>query len=81
MADLTTIKVSKPLRERISAAAAQRQQSVQSFMEHVIDEHERSQRMAAVAAAMNGADAETLSAWRSEAAEWAALESDTEDGQ
>ena len=78
MADVTTIKVSKPLRDRISAAAAQRDQTVQSFMEQVMDEHDRHERLAAVAAAMRDADEETLSAWRAETADWAAVDTDAE---
>lgn len=79
--DVTTIKVSKPLRDRISAAAAQRQQTVQSFMEHVMDEHDRHERLTAVAAAMSAADDDTLRAWRAETAEWAAVEADDEDSK
>lgn len=74
MADLTTIKVSKPLRERISAAAAQQDATVQKFLEQVMDEHERHQRIAAVAAAIRNADESALSAWRAETAEWATVD-------
>lgn len=81
MADVTTIKVSKPLRDRISAAAAQRDQTVQNFMEQVMDEHDRRERLAAVAAAISGADDGTLSAWRSETAAWAAVDADVEGPQ
>ena len=81
MADVTTIKVSKPLRDRISAAAAQRAQTVQNFMEQVMDEHDRYERLAAVAAAMSGADAETLNDWRSETADWAAVDADGDAAQ
>lgn len=78
MADLTTIKVTKPLRERISAAAAQEDATVQKFLEHVMDEHDRHKRIAAVAAAIRGADEGTLSAWRAETADWASVDADTE---
>lgn len=78
MADLTTIKVSKPLRERISAAAAQEDATVQRFLEQVMDEHERHKRLAAVAAAIRGADAAGLSTWRAETAEWATVDVDPE---
>ncbi|GJF12913.1 hypothetical protein NGTWS0302_09800 [Mycolicibacterium cyprinidarum] len=74
MADVTTIKVTKGLRDRISAAAARRDQTVQSFIEDVMDDHDRHRRLAAVAAAIGGADEETLSAWRGETAAWAALD-------
>jgi predicted transcriptional regulator len=81
MADVTTIKVSKPLRDRISAAAARRHQTVQSFMEQVMDEHDRHARLAAVAAAIGAADDETLSGWRSETADWTAVDADVEGAQ
>lgn len=74
MADLTTIKVSKPLRERISAAAAEEDATVQGFLEQVMDEHERHKRLAAVAAAIRGTSAADLSTWRSETAEWAVVD-------
>jgi hypothetical protein len=76
MADLTTIKVSKPLRERISAAAAQEDATVQRFLEKVMDERERHQRLAAVAAAIQDANAPALSTWRAETAEWATVDVD-----
>ncbi|MBU8813370.1 MULTISPECIES: hypothetical protein [Mycolicibacterium] len=78
MADLTTIKVSKPLRERISAAAGQEDATVQKFLEQLMDEHDRHKRMAAVAEAIRGADEPALSVWRAETAEWAAVDIDTE---
>jgi hypothetical protein len=81
MAEATTIKVTKPLRDRITAAAAQRRQTVQSFMEHVMDEHDRNQRLAAVAAAMSSADQETLASWHAEAETWAALDNDIDRAQ
>ena len=76
MPDVTTIKVTKPLRDRITAAAAERHQTVQSFMEHVMDEHDRHQRLAAVAAAMGRADTEALGTWRAETQSWEALDTD-----
>lgn len=76
MADVTTIKVTKPLRDRITAAAAERHQTVQSFMEQVMDEHDRDQRLDAVATAMSSADEDTLRGWRAEADSWAAVDSD-----
>lgn len=78
MADLTTIKVSKPLRERISAAAGQEDATVQTFLEQLMDEHDRHKRMAAVAEAIRRADEPALSTWRAETAEWAAVDIDTE---
>lgn len=81
MADSTTIKVSKSLRERISAAAAQEDATVQKFLEQVMDERDRRERMAAVAAAMRNASPNDLSSWRTETAEWAAVDVDTEEEQ
>ena len=78
MADLTTIKVSKPLRERISAAAAQEDATVQKFLEQVMDEHERHKRIAAVAVAIRGTGAPALSTWRAETAEWAAVDAEVD---
>lgn len=78
MADLTTIKVSKPLRERISAAAGQEDATVQTFLEQLMDEHDRHKRLAAVAEAIRGADPVGLSTWRAETAEWATVDVDTE---
>lgn len=78
MADLTTIKVSKPLRERISAAAGQEDATVQRFLEQLMDEHDHQKRIAAVAAAIRNADEPTLSTWRAETAEWATVDIDTE---
>jgi hypothetical protein len=75
-ADLTTIKVTKRLRDRISAGAAERQETVQKFIEGVLEDYERRNRLAAVAAAMAIADDETLDKWRSEADLWARADGD-----
>ncbi|WP_396932166.1 hypothetical protein [Mycolicibacterium sp.] len=78
--DLTTIKVTKPLRERISTAAAQEHATVQNFLERVMDEHDRQRRLASVAAAFRGADEATLMSWRAETDQWAATDADAEAG-
>ncbi|ORJ52729.1 hypothetical protein B5M45_30570 [Mycobacterium simiae] len=75
-ADVTTIKVTKPLRDRITAATAQRHQTLQSFVEHVMDEHDRSRRLAAFATALSSADEDSLRGWRDEADSWSAPDSD-----
>ena len=54
--DLTTIKVSKTLRDRISAGASERRQTVQKFIEGVLEDYERRGRLSAVAAAKATAD-------------------------
>jgi hypothetical protein len=80
-ADVTTIKVSKRLRDRITAGATQQHQPVQGFLERVLDDYDRHQRLAAVAAAMNSAEEGTLRAWRTESDSWAALDSDIDGAQ
>jgi hypothetical protein len=79
MADITTIKVSKPLRDRINAAAAHREQTVQGFMEQMMDELDRRERLTAVATAIGSANDETLGAWRLETADWASVDIDMTD--
>jgi hypothetical protein len=78
--DITTIKVSKGLRDRISAGAAQQHQTVQRFIENVLEDHERRRRLAAVAEAMGNADERTLDDWRAETDVWEAAEADTGPG-
>lgn len=74
--DVTTIKVSRTLRDRISAGAAERNQTVQKFMEGVLEDYERTRRLSAVAIAMGAADDDTLAQWRAESADWAGADSD-----
>jgi hypothetical protein len=81
MADITTIKITKPLRDRITAAAAKQDQTVQSFIERVMDEHDRRDRLAAVADAIGRADEPTLRGWREETQSWAELDNDFDGGQ
>jgi len=80
-ADVTTIKVTKTLRDRITARAVERDQTVQGFMEKVLDNYDRTQRLAAVATAMNTADEETLTDWRAETNGWATLDHDLDGAQ
>ena len=75
-ADMTTIKVTKMLRDRISAGAAERHETVQRFIEGVLEDYERRSRLAAVAAAMASADDDSLDEWRAEADLWARADSD-----
>ncbi|MGI9164537.1 MAG: hypothetical protein ACR2JI_16690 [Mycobacterium sp.] len=74
--DLTTIKVSKMLRDRISAGASERRQTVQRFIEDVLADYERRGRLSAVAAAIGSADEATLADWRDESDAWAGADSD-----
>jgi predicted transcriptional regulator len=73
---MTTIKVSKNLRERISANAAELHQTVHAFLEKMLDDHERCRRLAQVAAAYSEADAEKIESWRTETREWEAIDSE-----
>lgn len=74
--DLTTIKVSRTLRDRISAGASERHQTVQKFIEGVLEDYERRGRLSAVAAAIATADDATLAEWRDESDAWAGTDSD-----
>jgi predicted transcriptional regulator len=74
--DLTTIKVSKTLRDRISAGASERHQTVQKFIEGVLEDYERRGRLASVVTAMATADDATLADWRDESDAWAGAEND-----
>jgi hypothetical protein len=48
MTDVTTIKVSKPLRLRIAGDAASEGVSAAAFLERLVDRYEREQRLLAV---------------------------------
>ncbi|OHV04560.1 hypothetical protein [Mycobacterium talmoniae] len=76
MADVTTIKVSKALRDRIAAGAAQEGLTAHAFLQTLIETHERNQRLAAVAAAYRDSSAEDLDSWREETDDWAAVDVD-----
>ena len=79
--DLTTIKVSRTLRDRISAGASERHQTVQKFIEGVLEDYERRGRLSAVAAAIATADDATLAEWRDESDAWAGTDSDLDGAQ
>ena len=74
--EITTIKVSKALRDRISTGAAEQHQTVQKFIEHVLEDYERHRRLSAVATALATADAATLDEWRTESDTWASADRD-----
>lgn len=76
--DVTTIKVTRKLRDRISAGAAEQHQTVQRFIESALENYDRNRRLAAVAAAMADADEETLQHWRAETESWDAADGDIE---
>jgi hypothetical protein len=76
VADVTTIKVPKALRDRIAAHAADEGLTAQSFLQSLIDAHERNKRLAAVAAAYLESSDEDLESWREETEDWAAVDAD-----
>lgn len=77
MTDLTTIKVSKRLRQRIAGDAAHEGLSAAAFLECLIDRYDREQRLAAVGMAYRaGIDKE----YRVEAGTWDEAAGDGLDG-
>jgi predicted transcriptional regulator len=74
--NITTMKVSKALRERISSAAASQGQTAQQFLEQVLNERDRRNRFAAVAEAMAEADPGVVDGWRAETELWESAEAD-----
>jgi hypothetical protein len=75
MAEVTTIKVTKALRDRIASEAAREGVTAQSFIARLVETHERIRRLEAVGAAYRSDD-ESLASWREETAEWAAMDAD-----
>lgn len=75
---MTTIKVTKTLRDRITAGAARRDQTVQRLIESVLDTYDRERRSAAVSAAMKTASADELRQWRDDTDSWATIDNETE---
>ncbi|MGI8697136.1 MAG: toxin-antitoxin system protein [Mycobacteriales bacterium] len=69
---MTTIKVPKSLRERLSRDAAHEGLTAASFIEKLVDEHDREDRFDAVRRAYATTDA----AYADETAEWDSLASD-----
>ncbi|KPN48318.1 hypothetical protein [Mycobacterium intracellulare] len=80
MADTTTIKVTKVLRDRIANEAALEGVTAQRFLARLLEVHERTKRFEAVAAAYREADDEALQSWREETDEWATTAADGLDG-
>jgi hypothetical protein len=72
----TTIKVSRPLRERIATAAKAESATINAFLDGLMAEYERDRRMAAAAAAMRGASPEVLAEYRRESRAWDAADAD-----
>jgi hypothetical protein len=76
MADVTTIKVPKALRDRIAADAADEGLTAQAFLQSLIERHERNKRLAAVAAAYRESSDEDVESWREETEDWAVVDWD-----
>jgi len=71
-AEATTIKVSKPLRDRLAQQAAREGRTAAGLIADLLDERERVARFRAVARAHAGAD----EAYREEAEAWDVLNAD-----
>jgi hypothetical protein len=54
MTDVTTIKVSKPLRQRIAGDAATEGVTTAVFLERLVDRYERERRLSAVGRVYSG---------------------------
>jgi hypothetical protein len=76
-AEMTTIKIPKPLRERISRDAARSGMTAASYLARLVGEQERRDRFAAVRAAYAGEDDASYAA---ETAVWDATSADGLDG-
>ena len=67
MSDVTTIKVPRALRDRVSKAASQRGVSAASLVDELLNRYEREQRLTAVGNAYKTVEAETcvgeMEAW------------------
>ncbi|MDP4015262.1 MAG: hypothetical protein Q8P38_11675 [Candidatus Nanopelagicales bacterium] len=68
--DLTTVKVSKRVRERIARASRSQHVPANEFLDRLVSDWERRQRMAAVASAMNNASEAERAAFEAESELW-----------
>jgi len=73
---MTTVKVNKSVRERIARAARAQHLPANDFLDCLITDWERRQRMAVVTEAMNGATDQQRAAYADESALWAATLTD-----
>ena len=67
---LTTIKVSTSTRDRLKAAARVQRSTLEEFLEQLVGEHERHQRLASMRAAMEATSPDAMRAYVDEAAMW-----------
>lgn len=74
--NLTTVKVTKRVRERIARASRSQHVPANEFLDRLISDWERRQRMAAVESAMNNASEAERSAYEAECDLWDAAIAD-----
>ncbi len=68
--DMTTVKVNKSVRERITRAARTQHVPANDFLNRLVTDWERQQRIAGVAAAMAAANDQTRAEYADESAQW-----------
>ena len=78
MPDITTIKVAKSVRTRISAAARSRNESANEFIAQLLADWERRERMAAVRDAMSASSAADVATYQDEVTQWDQTSADGE---
>ncbi len=76
----TTIKVERQLRERIRGAAQSKSMTINQFLETLMKDYERRDRMTRAAEAMRSASPEVMAAYRAETAMWDVTSSDGLEG-
>jgi hypothetical protein len=76
----TTIKVERQLRERIRGAAQSKSMTINQFLETLMKDYDRRDRMARAAEAMRSASPEVMAAYRAETAIWDVTSSDGLEG-
>lgn len=74
--DLTTVKVTKRVRERIARASRSQHVPANEFLDRLITDWERRYRMAAAANAMQSASAHDMETYNAEAEAWDATLAD-----
>jgi hypothetical protein len=67
---LTTIKVTMATRDRLKAAARADRSTLEEFLERLVSEHERRERLSAMRAAVAATSSDVMAAYVDEAAEW-----------
>lgn len=67
---LTTIKVTMATRDRLKAAARAERSTLEEFLERLVSEHERRERLSAMRAAVMATSPDVIADYEAEAAEW-----------